>query len=116
MKQGQTYDSPMVGIVDSYAAIYFELLLKYVPDVTYQITTTELGRKVMDSDYYKINGYEYFIHNDGLSYRIRDPVWREKYPKSAVFYDSLDQAFKHVKSIEPSPTRSGTTIKIYKIQ
>lgn len=116
LKQGETYDSPLVRIVDSYASIYFELLLKNMPPITYDITTTELGRKVESADYYRANGYDYFIHNKGLSYRIKDPLWRQKYPKSANFYDSIQKEFKLIKTFSPSATRSGDTIEIYKIR
>jgi len=116
LKQGETYDSPLVRIVDSYSSIYFELLLKNMPEITYDLTSTELGRKVETPDYYKRNGYDYFIHNTDLRFRIEDPVWREKYPKSAEFYDSFDKEFKLIKTFSPSARRSGSTIQIYKIR
>ncbi len=116
LKQGQTYDSPMVRMVDANSAIYFELMLRNMPEITYDITSTELGRRVESTEYYRNNGYQYFIHNAGLRWRIEDPLWRNKYPKSAAFYDSVDQEYALIKSFEPSPTRSGSTIKIYKIQ
>ena len=116
LKEGKTYDSPMVGIVDSYASIYFELLLKNMPEITYDITTTELGRNIESIDYYKENGFDFFIHDKDLDFRINDPLWRKKYPKSAEFYDSIDEEFKLIKTLSPSATRSGSTIKIYKIK
>jgi hypothetical protein len=116
LKPGETYDSPQVKIVDSSSSIYFELLLRNMPEVTYDITTTELGRKVEGAEYYKKNGYQYFIHNEGLKWRTEDPLWRAKFPESARFYDSINQKYVLIKSIEPSTTRSGSTIKIYKIQ
>jgi len=115
LKEGETYDSPMVKIVDSYSSIYFELLLKNIPEITYNITSTELGRNVESIEYYKSNGFDYFIHNQGLDYRIIDPLWREKFPKSAIFYDSIDNELELIKSFEPTKTRSGSPIKIYKI-
>lgn len=116
LKPGETYDSPQVKIVDSSSSLYFELLLKNMPVITYDITSTELGRMVISAEHYRNNGYQYFIHNEGLKWRIVDPLWREKFPASARFYDSIDQEFRLVKSIGPSPTRSGSAIKVYKIQ
>jgi hypothetical protein len=116
LKPGETYDSLHVRIVDSYSAIYFELVLKNMPEITYDLTSTELGRKVEMPDYYKKNGYDYFIHNKGLSFRIEDPLWRQKYPKSAEFYDSFDREFKLLKTFSPSATRSGSTIKVYQVK
>jgi len=115
LRPGETYDSAQVRIVDASSAIYFELLLRNMPNVTYDITTTELGRKVESPEYYKKNGYEYYIQYEDLSFH-QDPLWRNKHPKSAIFYDTIDLEFKLVKSIEPSSTRSGSRIKIYEIQ
>lgn len=116
LKDGETYDSAIVKIVDSYASIYFELLLKNMPEITYDITTTELGTKVETAEYYKNNGFDYFIHDKNLDFRITDPLWREKFPKSAEFYDSIDKEFKLIITFSPSSKRSGSTIKIYTIK
>jgi hypothetical protein len=115
LQEGETYDSPMVRIVDSYSSIYFELLLQNMPEITYDITTTELGRHLESVEYYQHNGFDYFIHDYDLNYRIKDPIWREKYPKSALFYDTFEKSYTLVKTFAPSSTRSGPTIKIYRI-
>jgi hypothetical protein len=115
LKEGETYDSPLVKMVDSYSAIYFELLLENLPDITYDITTTELGSDVECPDYYRNHGFDYFIHNQDLEYRFKNPAWRERYPKSALFYDSLDREFTLIKTFSPSATRSGHTIQIYRV-
>jgi hypothetical protein len=103
-------------IVDSYSAIYFELLLENMPEITYDITTTELGRKVESIEYYRNNGFDYVIHDEGLKFRIRDPNWRKTYPKSVVFYESLDKEFQLIKIFRHIATSSGPTIKIYKVK
>lgn len=115
LKKGETYDSSQVKIVDSYSAIYFELLLENMPEITYNITRTELGRKVNSPQYYKDNNFNYIIHNEGLLFRIRDPNWRKKYPKSVKFYESLGQEFELVKTIFPTRINAGPAIKIYKV-
>lgn len=116
LKEGKTYDSPMVGIVDSYASIYFELLLKNMQEITYDITTTELGRDVESIDYYKKNGFDYIITSSDVTWRLNQKEWVEKYSKSAEFYDSIDKEFELIKTFSPSATRSSSTIKIYKIK
>lgn len=116
LKEGKTYDSPMVGIVDSYASIYFELLLKNMPEITYNITTTELGRDVESIDYYRRNGFDYIITSSDVTWRLNQKEWVEKFPKSAEFYDSIDKEFKLIKIFSPSATRSGSTIRIYTIK
>jgi hypothetical protein len=116
LKEGETYDSVHVRMVDSYSAVYFELLLKDPAAIAYDIETTELGTKVESAEYYKQNGYQYFIHNRDLDFRIKDPVWRGKYPRSAEFYDSLKREFELLKTFEPTSTRSGDAIEIYKIR
>lgn len=115
LKEGETFDSPLVKIVDSYSAIYFELMLKNMPEITYHITSTELGRKLETVDYYKENKFDYFIQNETFDYRVKDPLWREKFPKSAAFYDSIDKHFTLIKTFSPSSTRNGPVIKIYKV-
>jgi hypothetical protein len=115
LKDGQTYDSPLVKIVDSYSSIYFELLLKNIPQITYDITSTELGRNVESVKYYRENGFQYYIHNEGLSFRYNDSIWRDKYQKSVEFYDSFRNEYELIKSFTPSITRSGSSIEIYKI-
>ena len=115
LKEGQTFDSPLVRIVDSYSAIYFELLLQHMPEITYDITTTELGRNVRSTEYYQKNGYDYYVHDGDLQFRIEEPQWRAKYPESAAFYERYATSFTLVKAFYPSSTRSGSPILIYRI-
>ena len=116
LKEGETFDSPMVKIVDSYSSIYFELLLKTTPRVMYDITSTVLGENVESPAFYKNNGFNYFIYNQELEFRYKDPLWRKMHPKSAKFYDAINSEFVLIKEFGPSRTRSGPIIKIYKIQ
>jgi len=113
--KGQTYDSPLVRIVDSYSSVYFEMLLRNMPDITYDITSTELGTNVQTVDYYIKHGFQYFVHDEDLQGKIHDPLWRAKYPRSAAFYNSFENRFCLIKSFDPSPTRSGSTIKVFRI-
>jgi hypothetical protein len=116
LKEGETFDSPQVKIVDSYAAIYFELLLKTMPAVTYDITTTELGREIEPLQYYVDHGYQYFVHNADLEENLLNQKWRSKYPQSVLFYESLNSSLELIMTFEPSPIRSGQTVRIYKFR
>ncbi len=116
LKEGETFDSPQVKIVDSYSAIYFELLLRNVPRVTYDLTTTELGRQIQPLQYYLDNGFEYFIHNGDISDNFSSHMWKAKYPQSATFYHSLDTSLELVQSFEPMETRSGQPVRIYRFK
>ncbi|MBX3330268.1 MAG: glycosyltransferase family 39 protein [Nitrospira sp.] len=116
LKEGETFDSPQVKIVDSYAAIYFELLLRNMPKVTYDLTTTELGRQIEPLQYYLDNGFEYFIHNGDIRDNFRNDLWKAKYPQSAAFYESLDTSLELIKSFEPLETRSGQPVRIYRFK
>ncbi len=116
LKEGETYDSPLVRIVDSTSAIYFELLLKSMPEITYDITTTELGEKVNTFEHYRNNGYQYIITNSDVTWRAYENLWVEKYPEAANFYRSIAKEFEVLKTFEPSSTRSGSTITVYKVR
>lgn len=115
LKEGQTYDSAQVKIVDSYSSIYFELLLRKTPAITYDITTTELGREVESIEYYRDQGFGYVVHIRDLRHWLEDPVWRKKYPKSAVFYESMDRQLTLLKTFAPSRLRSGETVQVFRI-
>ena len=115
LKEGQTYDSPQVKIVDSYSSIYFELLLRRTPAITYDITTTELGREVESIDYYRAQGFDYVVHIRDLRHWLEDPIWRKKYPKSAAFYEAMDTELELLQTFAPSRWRSGETVQIFRI-
>ncbi|HMS82123.1 MAG TPA: glycosyltransferase family 39 protein [Nitrospira sp.] len=116
LKEGETFDSPQVKIVDSYSAIYFELLLRNMPQVTYDLTTTELGRQIQPLQYYLENGFEYFVHNGDVRDNFNSDAWKTKYPQSAAFYESLDSSLELIKSFEPSETRPGQPVRIYRFK
>jgi 4-amino-4-deoxy-L-arabinose transferase-like glycosyltransferase len=116
LKEGETYDSAQVKIVDSYSSIYFELLLKSSPSVTYNLTTTELGRRIEPLEYYVEHGFQYYIHNIEYEDNLVDQNWRTKYPLSTKFFESLDTSLELMKTFEPSGTRSGPIIKAYRFR
>lgn len=114
LKDGQTFDSAQVKIVDSYAAIYFELLLKTNPPITYDLTTTELGHKIEPLDYYVEHGYEYYVHNGDYEDNLTDHNWRKKFPQSTRFFESLGTSLELLATFTPDRYRSGPVIKVYR--
>jgi len=114
LKEGETYDSPQVKVVDSYAAIYFELLLKTNPPITYDLTTTELGRQIEPLEYYVEHGFEFYIHNADYEDNLNDYNWRAKYPQSTRFFESLGTSLELVATFTPDRYRSGPPIKVYR--
>lgn len=114
LKEGQTFDSAQVKIVDSYAAIYFELLLKTNPPITYDLTTTELGRQIEPLGYYVEHGYEYYVHNIEYEDNLTDQNWRTKYPESTRFFESLGTSLELLATFTPDAYRGGPVIKVYR--
>lgn len=111
---GETFDDSK--IVDSESSVYFELLLKTLPDITYDLTTTERGFKVADLDYYINNGYQYVITSSNSTWRFELPEWKNEFPKSSAFYERVKTDCSLIKSFEPSTYRMGPIINIYSIK
>ena len=113
LDEGKTYDESR--IVDAGSSIYFRYLSKNLPAITYDLTSTELGRKARAIDYYRSHGYEYVITSSDITWVASNERWAKKYPEAASFYHSLDRELKLIKQFDPGLTRSGPTIKIYKL-
>lgn len=111
---GQTYDDSR--IVDSNSVIYFRYLLENLPEPNYNLTSTELGRKVESIEYYRKNAYEYVITSSAVTWLLASQKWCERYPKAASFYRALDNQFELIKEFTPSLTRTGPTIRIFKVR
>lgn len=104
------------GMVDKNAMIYYELLLKTVPPVSYDVTSTMFGLQVESIDYYLANGYHYFIISREMrENRLVDAVVRQ-YPEVAKFYTSLDTdpRISLIKTIAPTELNTGGTFFIYR--
>lgn len=114
LEPGQKYDDSK--IVDSNSVIYFRYLLGNLPQPNYNLTSTELGKKIEPLDYYRKNGYEYVITSSGVTWQLTSPKWREKYPVSIHFYSNLDKEFELIREFKPGVTRTGPTIKIFKVR
>jgi hypothetical protein len=114
VEKGKTFDDSK--IVDAQSAVYFEYLLKNLPDTTYNLTSTELGTNAKTSEYYRNNEYDYVITSSFVSWRAYSRQWAEKHPVAAEFYRSVDKTFPIVKRFEPTATRSGPIITIYRVR
>jgi hypothetical protein len=104
-------------MVDKNALIYYELLLKTVPDKAYDITSTMFGLKVESLEYYIATGYGYLIISEDMKLARTGEYARTNMPKIAAFYSSLDtdKRIKLIKTISPGPENSGTVFLIYNV-
>lgn len=105
------------GMVDTNALIYYELLLKTVPSISYDITSTMFGLHVESIDYYVLNHYQYFVISDSMRKSRVSPSFRQDNPAVANFYESLshDTRITAIKTIAPSRFNLGDTFYIYSI-
>ncbi len=113
LDEGKTFDDSR--IVDSGSSIYFKYLLNSLPNVTYDLTSTELGTKVKSIEYYKNDEYNYIVTSSYITWKAYNNKWASKYPVAANFYRALDKEFTKVKEFKPNLTRSGPIITIYRV-
>jgi 4-amino-4-deoxy-L-arabinose transferase-like glycosyltransferase len=105
------------AMVDRNALIYYELLLKTIPEKVYDITSTMFGLDVKSIDYYIQNNFEYFIISKDMKKNRTGEYILKSAPKVASFYLSLDSdpRVKLIKTIAPSVRNRGDTFYIYKL-
>jgi len=105
------------GMVDRNALVYYELLLKTVPKMSYDITSTMFGLDVESIDYYIQNKFEYFIISKNMKKNRTGEHILKGAPEVANFYLSLDSdpRVKLIKTIAPSVKNRGDTFFIYKV-
>jgi hypothetical protein len=105
------------GLVNRHALLYYELLLKTVPENSYDITYTMFGMEVGSIDYYISNQYQYFIISKGMKGRGKNEYFKQRYPKIAGFYNSLDtdNRIELIKTIGPTRSNTGPTFYVYKL-
>lgn len=106
------------AIVDKNALVYYELLLKTVPEKSYDITSTLFGLHVETVDYYIANGYQYFIISQERKDNRTGEYARKNMPEIADFYESLDtdERIRLLRTISPTAINRGDTFLIYKLQ
>lgn len=104
-------------MVDKNALIYYELLLKTVPEISYDITSTMFGLDVKPIDHYIENRYKYFIISKQMKQSRTNEFFAKQNPETAGFYKSLnaDKRIKLIKTISPSSTNKGDTFYIYEV-
>ncbi|MBE9582294.1 MAG: hypothetical protein IMF18_11835, partial [Proteobacteria bacterium] len=105
------------GMVDRNALVYYELLLKTVPKMSYDITSTMFGLQVHPIDYYVTNGFDYFIISENMKRSRTTDLIERGNPYVARFYSSLDQNVRLclIKVIEPGCFNRGDTFYIYRL-
>jgi hypothetical protein len=106
------------NIVDRNALIYYQLLLKTVPEKAYDITSTMFGLQVESIDDYLATGFDYFIISKHMKEGRTKSYFAERHPQEAGFYRSLDhdERIKLIKVIAPTKTSTGGTFYIYRLQ
>ena len=106
------------GIVDRNGLVYYQLLLKTVPEKAYDITSTMFGLEVESIDSYLAKGFDYFIISEHFKKARTNPFFAKDNPAEADFYRSLDRddRLALVKVIAPSKTSAGDTFYIYRLQ
>jgi len=104
-------------IVDEHALIYYELLLRTVPELSYDITSTQFGLQVEPVDFYLRNGYEYFVISQEMKTSRSTEFVARRHPKAAAFYRSLDRdsRLQLIQVIRPTAKNRGDTFLIYKV-
>jgi hypothetical protein len=105
------------AMVDENALIYYELLIKTIPNKSYDITSTGFGLNVESIDYYVQNKYQYFIISHSMKMSGITGYMSKLYPKVANFYSSLDidQRIRLIKTISPLNVNRGDIFYIYKV-
>ena len=89
------------GLIDTKSLIYYELLLKTVPEISYNITSSGQGLYLKDLDHYRDNGFEYAIISKEVSSRFLKTKGRNVRPVSTKFYEDIFSELCHVKTIAP---------------
>ena len=104
-------------MLDRNSLIYYELLLKTVPEESYDITSTMFGLNLRSIDYYIENEYQYFIISRNMKKGRTTEFFAKRHAQAADFYSSLDSdsRVKVIKTISPSTKNRGDTFYIYKV-
>ena len=101
------------GLVNQQGLILYEMMLKSIPNIAYDITSTYRGLNVEDLDYYIKNGFEYAIISHDVVSTLRSQKNRKLYPKSNAFYNEVQKELTLLKTISPGKFNSGDTFYVY---
>jgi len=104
-------------MVDYNAVKYYQMLLQTVPKEAYDITSTKFGLELKSLNYYKQEGYKYFVISESMKINRSDRFTAERHPDVYRFYSALDidPNLKLIKIIAPSIINRGERFYIYKV-
>jgi hypothetical protein len=116
--QGVSSESSRFRGVSSRTLKLYAEAMESVSGPRYELHPTVWGLAVEDPAYYEEHCFDYVITSSMISTRYAGDLNRERFPKSARFYEQLDSdpRVKRIYSVEPIPwRRSGPTITVYKL-
>ena len=105
------------GVSQRALSLYSEAM-EHIKRPRYELHSTVYGLEVQDITYYVQACFDYIITSSALSQVYVDENMRQRFPKSAQFYEQLpaDPRFRTVYSVAPvSWQRQGPTITVYKV-
>jgi hypothetical protein len=105
------------GISERTLALYAEAM-KSVEGPRYDLHSTIWGLAVEDPRYYAERCFEYIITSSAITERFMREITRERFPKSAKFYEQLETHpyFRKIYSVGPIPwKRPGPLITVYEV-
>ena len=105
------------GVSQNTLKLYAEAM-QSVSGPRYELHPTVWGLTVQDAGYYAERCFDYIITSSIISDRYRSDLNRQRFPKSARFYDHLDgdSRLQKVYVVEPIEWhRPGPTITVYKL-
>jgi 4-amino-4-deoxy-L-arabinose transferase-like glycosyltransferase len=105
------------GVSQRTLALYAEAMAQ-VTGPTYALHSTVWGLQVEDPAHYVQACFDYIITSSDISQRYAHGSARQRFPKSARFYDQLptDPRFRVVYAVGPVPWHSrGPAITVYKV-
>jgi hypothetical protein len=105
------------GVSQHTLKLYTEAM-RSIEGPTYQLHSTQWGLAVEDPDFYIQRCFDYIITSSSIAGRFDDDITRQRFPRSARFYQQLeaDPRFRKIYSLEPIPwQRPGPTIAVYKV-
>ncbi|MEW6359079.1 MAG: glycosyltransferase family 39 protein [Planctomycetota bacterium] len=112
--QGRNVDR-LGGKWDEHGLLHYRLRLQTLPDETYDITSTKLGRDLQPIEHYRQHGFQYIVTCSYVKATIQGRDRRE-YPISAGFYDALDSPDSpahRLATFEPDMFHNGPVFSVY---
>lgn len=102
------------GLISKQGLVMYEMLLKTVPDIAYDITSTHRGLNLKTIEYYKNNNFDYAIISQDVASVFNTEGGKKLYPDSAAFYKKIPKELTLIKKISPGKYNSGDIFYIYK--